>query len=1515
MEVISKVFPNLVDNHKRLLSGLLDELVNIIIIKFRVHKNILNAQLIQNNYQDYKGLVFLLLPYINADATGRQKIRSLNDLYVLKNKFTNIQYNRVKRDNQEITFNEEYLRNNFELLKDTINQIANKLYVNWIDIRPYTRVKITEATNVGIIMDTQNVINNRTLVDDEMAPGFSVGDIYNTLSNDLYNNIKDIKWTIFDVRVGEKLVPFIVVVDDILGLGDSLNGKDYKVTSNWSNLIRVVSRGAGIGNYNSEAVEKVLRTLLWFFDKKSQHINDPEFKDSGYVRLNTQLDPDDNEDDEDDEARTISRDQVIRTANSLNYEYMYDFLTDQLTAFKRSYYGKLLLNYENGLYTIKKDEERKFVSDLQYKNLYNFAKSLVHNFKLRTTEKAIWVKQYPHSWKMLNYNDRKTVLERLNWDRSKNNVTEWFNIEKYIRTYFRVSGSNATEKNNKIFVNIMNNLAFIVYDVLVTKGALSQFVPERRLTDNNVVPEDIVRRKDYMRTNLREIVMKDTKYGEAYYYLTGQRYIDLKINNDNYIDYVWKNDAAGWVSFYAMNWVSQISFFHHYLNNRVMFVTGGTGVGKSTQMPKLLLYATKTLDYKYAGKCICTQPRKAPTQLNAQTISREMGVPITLDETDTDNYFVQYKHEESAHVKETRSDLMLRIVTDGTLLQELINNPLLKNKNQIHNTYDVVIVDESHEHNYNMDLILTLMKYTAYYNNNVKLVLISATMEEDEPIYRRYYREINDNRMYPLDRSLEQKKLDRINVDRRMHISAPDATTRFKITDIYTPDKDPEELVAEIVRKSISGDVLLFKPGEKEIREAVEKLNSGSMLPSDTIALPFFSKLPDEKRELIENIDKSGNKDKLVLAKSESFVDFDPSSSPNQVPKGTYKRVVIVATNIAEASITISSLKYVVDTGIQRGTEYNHQIGSSIFVDTPISETSRVQRRGRVGRVSSGTVYYTYKEGTMAANRTAYKIAISDISDNLFDMLQDSPNEKVLLPENISNLDYATAKNDRMLLQYFDRQTFISYYGNPAHYDYANDKPPHPHYETGYSKESLDDRYGTFYIIHPEELCFKRDLVGKIVKLDSEISTCNIQLLSDGSIVSPKMQSFWNTLLDRALIEYVGEDKVAKTEYGKNIMKLKQELELRSQEEMNSVVAYIYGRKYGVGDDILKLVSLFKVISSVGGLVTAKRLDLRSYYKERVGDACALIKILDSIHSTFVGYRQDSIRTLNILREQKSLFDQKRYGDMIDKKLVKRFKKIKVIDDKKLMELAPFVQRYEINNNLAKRSKELEKWSVANKLDFNVVTKYISEYYNFSSNLSDKFDWFDKNIKVNNTYPDRCKNIVASLLAGYRYNVAKRIGVTDIYMLVNYPDPRYTYLIKQKWGAKYGEMAYDTTLQDLGDYILFIKNDTLGLGLIQNITPELIRSVYNAGKFKQDIYSGSHSKKMIEYLISLFDTEHDNRFRRADIANQYSSSVNKIRMDLGGEGRYVQSGGGSINFNVSSPLIDYIAAPNGALTA
>ena len=160
-----------------------------------------------------------------------------------------------------------------------------------------------------------------------------------------------------------------------------------------------------------------------------------------------------------------------------------------------------------------------------------------------------------------------------------------------------------------------------------------------------------------------------------------------------------------------------------------------------------------------------------------------MGIPIIdynkkLNENiRTLNGVIQYKHASESHI-DINANYFLRMVTDGTLLSDMERSPTLK-KIKVHeddldydpiltneNIYDVIMVDEAHEHNANMDIILTLARNTLLYNNDVKLLIISATMEEDEPIYRNYYRYINDNLSYPISLSKLEFGINKNYIDR-----------------------------------------------------------------------------------------------------------------------------------------------------------------------------------------------------------------------------------------------------------------------------------------------------------------------------------------------------------------------------------------------------------------------------------------------------------------------------------------------------------------------------------------------------------------------------------------------------------------------------------------------------------------------------------------------------------------------------------------------------------------------------
>ena len=639
----------------------------------------------------------------------------------------------------------------------------------------------------------------------------------------------------------------------------------------------------------------------------------------------------------------ISDDDIINFLKTIDIKLIWIFLKDSINNFNSTIYAKYLtknkITFENQ-------------STINLKNIYNIAKTLSHT--------SSW-DIMPNKYILLSDKEKKYFN-----DRYLNDNFNWINLKK------NLDRQNEKLSNNEYFDKIIliknewNTIKKdLVWNYLVYAGVLSEFKTDTK------IKLDI----------------------NANYYLTNDKYKNL--------DYL---KTQKWYLFYAMDWIAQINFFHHYLNHRVIYITGATGQGKSTQVPKLLIYALKMIDYNNHGKAICTQPRVAPTTENSSRIAEELGVNLKKkfgnDDLRTNNYYIQFKHANDSHDKNKCHHLTLKIVTDGTLLEEIIKTPDLKH------IYDIIIIDEAHEHNTNMDLILTLARKTCLLNNLIKLIIVSATMNEDEPIYRRYYKEINDNLQKVIHPFFNEEFIINNNyLDRRFHISPPGATTQYNITEIYLPvniyplNNDEEQnakiaqqknyqIIKNICNTSIIGDILLFANGTADIIKAVKYLNE--VLPPYVIALPYYAQMNKKYRYKIEKIDIEiskikTKKENVSLTWNEKYLE-DLS-----VQDGIYKRAVIIATNVAEASITINSLKYVVDNGYAKVNIYDKTIDDTKLIVEKISEASRKQRKGRVGRVNEGTVYYAYMKGGRTDVMPKYKIT-QEFFGNTFLKLFDNTN-------------------------------------------------------------------------------------------------------------------------------------------------------------------------------------------------------------------------------------------------------------------------------------------------------------------------------------------------------------------------------------------------------------------------------------------------------------------------------------------------------------------------------------------
>lgn len=275
----------------------------------------------------------------------------------------------------------------------------------------------------------------------------------------------------------------------------------------------------------------------------------------------------------------------------------------------------------------------------------------------------------------------------------------------------------------------------------------------------------------------------------------------------------------------------------------------------------------------------------------------------------------------------TGSHTKIKIMTDGILLEELRSDPLLER-------YSIIIVDEAHERSLNIDFILGLLKQIIKEREDFKVIVSSATI--NATLFSDYF-----------------NKAPIISVE----------TKPYPIEEIYLPlknnnDNDEQlqrvlQIVNEIETTTDDGDILIFLPGEGSIKDCASKLTVMNMKYNNHLEiLPLYARLAPEEQNLVFN----------------------------EFPG---KRKVVIATNIAETSITIDGIVFVVDPGYAKINYYNPRTFTSFLELKPISKASCNQRRGRAGRTRPGKVYRLYSEEDLAKrdDYTREEIYRSDLSE------------------------------------------------------------------------------------------------------------------------------------------------------------------------------------------------------------------------------------------------------------------------------------------------------------------------------------------------------------------------------------------------------------------------------------------------------------------------------------------------------------------------------------------------------
>jgi hypothetical protein len=1262
--VVYDFFPKLNKDDIRILVILTNFIINLISNKngFKNEQEYYN-QWTQNNNRDIKGVILLLLPFIKGDDNN--KITDLNQLLYAYNKdipksilslprdemlFSHFEYGNMgigllnnnsdvllKLNDDEEKLIYKIIYNNLLGLIQTLDIINGKLYINWVNVIP---LNLDNYTSSDIYNNTPKV-----LVPDQINySGLWTGDFYNVIRIKYYEESKRIKWFIFPYETERKYY-LIQRLNEMLDLDKiivSPNFNDLEFYEQNEFKTRVDNLMKIVDAIDFEVVKYFLIYLVNNYSQKNKLKGVDNFK------IGQNEDQNDFDNNDYTIINNIQNNDILECLKKISLEYLWDYLKESLILFQESVFSKFIIQndkinskYYYEPFNTSDIDESIYKNKLNLKNIYNIAKSLSH---LSTDKWELLEKNYIS----LSNNKKKIYFNKINGVQNHNT---WINLKKNFDRQFINKYYNYDKEINQILSAFKNIFIKLVFEELVTTGILNKFSVNTKITDKTQLPSDFSSRKQKIKSLLKSDFNKNKEeWLNSYYYLTNKKFKSLgksrldkkiiinpkdKYDEHDYFDLITLDHE--WFVFYAMDWISQISFFQHYIYHQVLYVTGATGQGKSTQVPKLLLYALKVIDYKSDGKVICTQPRITPTIENASRIAEELGVPILQTcntssiKIQTNNYNIQYKHQNDAHINRFEK-YFLRIVTDGTLLEELKNNPTMfqKANDKIinKNIYDVIIVDEAHEHNTNMDIIIALAKQTCYFNNTVRLIIVSATMDDDEPIYRRYFSEINDNLLFPIKFPLtidEQFILPQTKyMDRRYHISPPGETTQYNVEEYYLnydpkDDKEAQELgykkIIEICEKTSRGEILFFANGQKEIMEAVKYLNE--KLPAGNIALPYFANLNETYKNMITNINIKINN--IKNKRENIFTEWrDIYIEDSTVQPGIYKRAIIIATNVAEASITIPGLSYVVDNGYAKVNFFAPDLNKVELKVDKISEASRLQRKGRVGRVGDGIVYYMYKKNARKYIKPKYKITQEDMAMIILGLvctktiddinIDDGNNPKLLLP---------FYSKDSKLKDIYNENYKIDNQINYLYYDNNKITRPFLILNNGQVINNLLDINGIYYLIHPFENYMRRNILNNIIVYNN-IVTNNVPMIYYKYIFNFLINK--NLIGSDSFITYedlkIENRKFTKTELSDIVLDIIKNLSCN----INTALTLLAAASMNCSDQVYEIIILLEILNNNIKLLThpdIKWYKFKQIYQEK-NDIVFLYNFIQKIKKQFI---------------------------------------------------------------------------------------------------------------------------------------------------------------------------------------------------------------------------------------------------------------------------------------------------------
>ncbi len=395
--------------------------------------------------------------------------------------------------------------------------------------------------------------------------------------------------------------------------------------------------------------------------------------------------------------------------------------------------------------------------------------------------------------------------------------------------------------------------------------------------------------------------------------------------------------------------------------NDIMLLTAGTGAGKSVLVPKLALHAVN-----YKGRVVMTLPKKIITKKAAEFGAKTLDVPLG------EQVGYQFRGD---NLKSNKTVLLYS--TDGSIISQIKSDPLLR-------SIDILLIDEAHERKVQIDLLLYLLKNAIKLRKEqnlrpLKLIIMSATI--NEKIFSDYYKDFSYDYMFL------------------------SGTPNFPIETIYLESslniksneylESGSNIVGDIIKKINSkdlpeGDILFFVCTVRECNEVAAEL--GTKYP-DSFTMGLYSGFDPELEQYISSPEK--------------YRELNPS----------FKRRIFVSTNVAESSLTIDGIVYVIDSGLELSVKYNPEHKINIMTKHFITKAQMSQRKGRAGRTKSGYCYklYTPKEEESSIDFPDPEIKQIDLKNVCISMMK--------IGSDMTKSDFTVEQTIEMFTQFIEPPT------------------------------------------------------------------------------------------------------------------------------------------------------------------------------------------------------------------------------------------------------------------------------------------------------------------------------------------------------------------------------------------------------------------------------------------------------------------------------------------------------------